>query len=94
MDEKSTAAKDVSVTMYPNPVKSNATFTYDLDEEAFVELSVYSLTGQKVSTVISRHQNAGAQRAEFDATNLTPGVYVYVLQANNSKFTGKMIIKD
>ncbi len=94
LDEKSTAAKDVSVTMYPNPVKSNATFTYDLDEEAFVELSVYSLTGQKVSTVISRHQNAGAQRAEFDATNLTPGVYVYVLQANNSKFTGKMIIKD
>ncbi len=93
LDEKSTVAKDILIKMYPNPVKSNATFTYDLEEETFVELSVFSLTGQKVSTVISEHQNAGVQRAEFDASKLTPGVYMYILQANNTKFTGKMIVQ-
>ncbi len=93
-DEKSSMEKDMSITIFPNPVKANATFIYDLDKEAYVELSVYNLTGQKVSTVVSEQQNAGNQRAGFDARNLTPGVYMYVLQANNSKFTGKMIIKD
>jgi hypothetical protein len=94
MVEKSAMVQDVNIRMFPNPVKTNATFTYDLDEEAYVELSVYSLTGQRVSTVISEHQNAGNQRAEFNVGKLAPGVYMYVLQANNSKTTGKMIIQE
>ena len=91
--EKSKTVQDVDVKLFPNPVKANATFTYNLDEEAYVELSVFNLTGQKISTVISEVQNAGNQRAEMKVGNLTAGVYMYVLQANNSKTTGKMIIR-
>lgn len=88
------AKQDVFVTMYPNPVKTNTTFTYELEENAYVELAIFNLTGQRVSTVISENQYAGDQRAEFDASKLAPGVYMYILQANNSKFTGKMIVHE
>jgi hypothetical protein len=84
---------DLNVRMYPNPVVSNASFMYDLAEDALVDLSIFNLAGQKVFTVISEHQYTGAQQAEFDANSLNPGVYMYVLKANNSKYTGKIIVQ-
>lgn len=91
--QKSLEVKDV-VSMFPNPVKSTATFSYELEEDAVVDLTIYNLSGQSVATVVSENQNTGAQQAEFDASLLNPGVYMYVLKANDLKFTGKLIVQD
>ena len=40
----------------------------------YVELSIYNLLGQKVTTLVSQEQRAGYREVEFDAQNLSSGV--------------------
>ncbi len=43
-------------------------------------MSVYSLLGQKVTTLVSERQSAGFYQIEWDAGNLVSGVYLYRLE--------------
>lgn len=53
---------------------------YQLPMISEVELSVYSLLGQKVTTLVSERQPAGFYQVEWDAGNLASGVYLYRLE--------------
>jgi hypothetical protein len=53
---------------------------------------VYNLLGQEVASLINERLEAGRYRAEFDASNLPSGTYIYRLQAGNFSETRKMIV--
>jgi hypothetical protein len=65
---------------YPNPFNPSTMINYQLPMISEVELSVYSLLGQKVTILVSERQPAGFYQIEWDARNLASGVYLYRLE--------------
>jgi glucose/arabinose dehydrogenase len=89
---------------YPNPFAplnslngGITTITYQLPQEAFVELSVYNLNGQLVRTLTKGSKPAGKNFSRWDGTdevgNLLPnGVYLYRLKVRNENVATRRIV--
>ncbi|MNQ99553.1 hypothetical protein D3C85_1152930 [compost metagenome] len=77
---------------YPNQAK---TFTYiplDLPEKTNVDITIYDVTGRKVSKVTNGTLNAGSYRFYVDVSKFANGVYTYQLKTSNYKQAKKMIV--
>jgi len=75
---------------YPNPFNNTTMIDYQLPvwwpdgpKASQVDLSIYNLLGQKVTTLISEKQSAGSYKVEWDAGGFVSGVYLYRLNANS-----------
>jgi len=63
---------------YPNPFNPATTISFDLPEQAFVTLKVYNMLGQEVASLVENElMDDGTQEFQFDASNLSSGVYFY-----------------
>ncbi len=82
---------------YPNPFNPSTTISYGLKINSEVTLRVYNMVGQEIATLVDESKNAGTYTANFDASNITTGIYFYTISAigiDGSKFvnTRKMIL--
>ncbi len=76
---------------YPNPFNPSTTIYYALPEAGSVELVIYDVLGNEVMKY-SENQEAGYHKFEFDASDLTSGIYFYRLQAGIFIETKKMVL--
>jgi hypothetical protein len=74
----------------PNPARSTAVIAFDLPEDAEVTLTVYDLSGRKVTTLVNETLPAGAY--ERSISGFAPGVYVYRLEAGEFAAVRKMVV--
>lgn len=77
---------------YPNPFNPETQISYNLPKTGKVTLEVYSVLGQKISTLVSKQQNAGIYTVNFNASSLASGMYFYRLRFNNQILTQKMTL--
>ncbi|MFH0733149.1 MAG: YCF48-related protein [bacterium] len=77
---------------YPNPFNPSTIIKYSINEPGLVNLSVFNLLGQKISTLVNKEQSTGAYSLNFDASKLSSGVYFYSLKVNNNIITKKMML--
>ncbi len=77
---------------YPNPFNPSTVINYSINEPGLVNLSVFNLLGQKISTLVNKQQNTGSYSVNYDAKNLSSGVYFYSLKVNNNSVTKKMML--
>ena len=68
---------------YPNPFNSSTKIEYDLPASAYVRLTIYNMLGRENKTMVSEFQQAGSYHFDFDASNLSNGVYFYQLKVDN-----------
>lgn len=66
---------------YPNPFNPSTNLQFELPEQAQVSLVVFNITGQKVSTLVDQHLNAGFHTYTFDASSLPSGMYIAQMEA-------------
>ncbi|UCE26383.1 MAG: T9SS type A sorting domain-containing protein, partial [Candidatus Coatesbacteria bacterium] len=76
----------------PNPATGAATIAFDLPEDVKVTLTVYDISGRKVTTLVDETLQAGGHDAEV--SGLAPGVYVYKLSAGSFSAARKMVVLD
>ena len=77
---------------YPNPFNPSTVVGFKLNQSGYVSLKVYNLVGNVVATLIGEYKQAGNYEVEFDASNLTAGVYLYKLQINDFSSVKRMTL--
>ena len=77
---------------YPNPFNPLTTVEFSLPKSEFVELKVFNVLGEKVSTIVSKKLDHGNHSYTFDGKNLASGVYYYQLIAGDYREVKKMIL--
>ena len=77
---------------YPNPFNPTTKISFSIPKATNVELSVFNILGQKVATLVNKELGAGSYKYNFDASNLTSGIYFYKLQANEYSSVKKMML--
>ncbi len=77
---------------YPNPFNPSTTIKYDLPEQSEVSLRVYDVLGREVATLVNSKQQAGSYEYNFDANNLSSGMYIYEIVAGSFTKTAKMML--
>ncbi len=78
---------------YPNPFNTSTTISYSIPQRDFVRLKVYNMFGRVVAVLVSNEQQRGNYQLEFNALNLTSGIYFCRLQSGNFVETKKLIIE-
>lgn len=77
---------------YPNPFNPVTKIRFSIPEHSNVKLFVYDVTGRLVTELVNSVLNAGEYETEFNALNITSGVYFYTLRAGNFTDTKKLIV--
>ncbi|HGY56645.1 MAG TPA: T9SS type A sorting domain-containing protein [Caldithrix abyssi] len=77
---------------YPNPFNPITTISYQLSALSDVELTVYNVLGQKVTTLVNKEQTAGSYRLRWNAGNLPGGIYFYRLNINGRMIDARKMI--
>ncbi len=92
-DTKPTAPTKFALSQnYPNPFNPTTRITFTLEKSGFAQLSVYNILGQKVATLLSGNLSAGQHEVNFNASNLSTGVYIYKLESGNNTSIKKMML--
>ena len=66
---------------YPNPFNPSTIISYQVTEQQHVRLSVYDVTGRLIAVLVDQQQSPGDYQVNWDAGQLSSGVYIYRLEA-------------
>jgi hypothetical protein len=77
---------------YPNPFNPTTTISFSLPSKSFVSLKVFDVIGREVAIIVSEELSAGNYSRQWNATNLSSGIYFYRLQSGSYIETKKLVL--
>jgi hypothetical protein len=77
---------------YPNPFNPSTNIKFALPAGSDVKLKIYNTLGEEVADLVNEYLEAGTYTFQFDASNLTSGIYIYTLQAGGKQISNKMTL--
>lgn len=87
--------QEPQLTIYPNPLINQLNINYYQATSGRSEISIYDITGKKLTDLITDYKDEGTQNCSFilDSKLFKSGIYFLVLQNNNNSYLSKFIIK-
>jgi hypothetical protein len=67
---------------YPNPFNPSTNIKFALPYAGYVTLKIYNEQGKEIKALVDGYQQAGTYKVNFDASNLSSGVYFYKIAVN------------
>jgi photosystem II stability/assembly factor-like uncharacterized protein len=77
---------------YPNPFNPTTTIGYSIPSDGFVKLIVFNTLGEEISALVNEFKSGGSYEINFDAGDLSSGIYFYSLEVNKFISVKKMIL--
>lgn len=77
---------------YPNPFNPSTIISFSLNSQERVRLNIYNILGERVSVLLDEVKSAGTYKVNFNAKNLSSGVYFYELSTDNMRISKKMML--
>jgi photosystem II stability/assembly factor-like uncharacterized protein len=77
---------------YPNPFNPSTKISFDIKNASDVKLIVYDIVGKEVKTLVNGFKQPGQYEVEFNAQDLSSGIYYYRISAGEFISTKKMLL--
>lgn len=77
---------------YPNPFNPTTTISFQLPEASFITLKVFDVLGTEVETIAEGKYPAGVHEVNFNAEDLSSGLYMYRIISGSKELTRKMMV--
>ena len=77
---------------YPNPFNPSTKIEFSIPKAGLYALRIYNVLGQEVATIVNQEFAPGKYTFNFDASNLSSGIYFYKLMGENVNITKKMML--
>ncbi|HSL90538.1 MAG TPA: T9SS type A sorting domain-containing protein, partial [Ignavibacteriaceae bacterium] len=77
---------------YPNPFNPTTSITYNLPADGHVSLKVFDVLGSEVATLVNDNQISGVYTIPFNGKDISSGVYICKITADNFNSSIKMIL--
>lgn len=83
---------NASLSNYPNPFSGSTTINYSINGTTNVSLIIMDATGKQIRSLVSESQSIGTYEVQFDASELSTGMYFYNLTTKDGSINQKMMI--
>jgi hypothetical protein len=77
---------------YPNPFNPKTTIKFQIPISSKVEIKIFDCLGKEIKELVNEYMNQGAYMIDFDASNISSGIYFYQLRTNDFITTKKMLL--
>jgi hypothetical protein len=77
---------------YPNPFNPATKFSFSLKQKSEVTLTLYDALGRQIETIIEEIYPAGYHEINFDASQISAGIYFYRLNVGGNKSHAKKMV--
>ena len=77
---------------YPNPFNPATRISYSLNNSSYVSLKIYDVLGNEIATLVNGFKHSGIYNVNFNASNLSSGIYYYCIRNGKKQSTRKMIL--
>ncbi|MDI6840759.1 MAG: carboxypeptidase regulatory-like domain-containing protein [bacterium] len=91
-EKQLTEKETLSLKVTPNIVSHLTTLLYNVPNTAHVEVTIYNVSGQKVTTLVNSKEEAGIKQLILNTHTFTQGIYFIRLTVGNNKIVKKLII--
>ncbi len=81
----------IEIEMEEDPIPI-ANITYELPVESEVNISVYDLSGRKLTELVSEKQIAGSYNTSWDAEQYASGVYIIKMETSEFNTSQKVVL--
>ena len=85
---------DLSINIYPNPVKDNLFVNIPLQQQSNISLQLFDTNGKKVYATLSENFKRGRHDFTIKTEKLSAGVYNFVIISDNEISNRKIIISE
>lgn len=86
-------AGNFSYNFYPNPVESQLTIEYYLENPTTVTISLYAMDGKLLKNITVGKKDKGLHTEYMDCSTLSKGTYILRIDTNNKSVSEKIIKK-
>jgi hypothetical protein len=77
---------------FPNPFNPATTISFSLPSKSFVSLKVFDIIGREVATIVFEEMSTGIYSRQWNAENMSSGIYFYRLQVGSFIETKKLVL--
>jgi hypothetical protein len=77
---------------YPNPFNPRTAISYHLFVTSKIDLSIYNTQGVLVEALVNGQQEAGQHKINWDASNMSSGVYIVKMIAGDAVSSEKLLL--
>lgn len=77
---------------YPNPFNPSTKIDFSLPVDSKVSIRVFDITGKEIAVLVNSVVEAGVHTVNFNASELSSGIYFYTINAGSFTKTVKMVL--
>ena len=77
---------------YPNPFNPVTTINYDLPDDGIVNIRLYDILGREMQSLVNEMKTAGYYKLQFNAADLSSGVYFYRMTTEDFVAVKKFVV--